>query len=140
MLYSQIVFMMSVILIFSFKFRTSGSVWGRPSNRSFYHDCLQRRNRILSRIKDKLYGIESTFIKKPFLEHSDKTNKVKRNLTIISLIVIVMTVLDISISNVSLIGVRVTGITESKLLVILLVLLIYHLVFFIWQKLTGHPP
>lgn len=92
----------------------------------------------MSRIKDKLYGIESSFIKKPFIEHSDKTNKVKRNLTIISLIIIVMTILDVSISNVSLIGVRVTGITESKLLTILLILLVYHIIFFVWNSIDEY--
>jgi hypothetical protein len=106
-----------------------------PSNKQL---CLSSRNLTLSRIKDKLYGIESNFIKKPFIEHSEKTNKIKRNLNIISLIIIIMTVLDVSISRVSLVGVQVTGITESKLLTILLVLLLYHLVFFVWSSIDEY--
>ena len=49
-----------------------------------------------------------------------------------------MTILDVSVSNVSLVGVRVTGITETKLLTILFILLIYHLIFFVWNSVDEY--
>ena len=49
-----------------------------------------------------------------------------------------MTLLEVSISKVGLIGVQVTGITESKLLTILLVLLLYHLLFFVWSSIDEY--
>ncbi|WP_305845999.1 hypothetical protein [Photobacterium kishitanii] len=82
--------------------------------------------------KNTNYGLDGKFLAQPFLDLSDKTNKVRRNLNITALIALSLTALDVKVSSINLSGVRVEGVTEAKLFFVLLCVLVYHIIYFTW--------
>lgn len=54
------------------------------------------------------------------------------------MIILILTVLEVTISNVSFVGVRINGITEVKLLTILLAVALYHAIYFTWSSIDEY--
>ncbi|MEZ9860528.1 hypothetical protein AB4381_18865 [Vibrio splendidus] len=86
----------------------------------------------MDKYKNKTYGLENSFLAKPFLDLSDKTLKIRRNLNVTALVSIAITLLGIEVKGVSFSGLKVEGLTDGKLFVVLLCILIYHMVYFLW--------
>lgn len=83
--------------------------------------------------ENKTYGLENNFLAKPFLDLSEKTLKIRRNLNVAALISIAITLLGIEIDGVNFSGLKVEGLTDGKLFVVLLCILSYHMVYFLWS-------
>ncbi|MCD9527243.1 hypothetical protein [Photobacterium carnosum] len=78
------------------------------------------------------YWLESKFLAQPFLDLSEKTYKIRRNLNITALIALSLTVLNVKLDSINLSGVKIDGITDTKLFSVLLCVLMYHIIYFTW--------
>ncbi|MCZ8501032.1 hypothetical protein BCU90_20195 [Vibrio lentus] len=86
----------------------------------------------MDKYKNKTYGIENSFLAKPFLELSEKALKIRRNLNVVALIAIAITLLGIEVKGVNFSGLKIEGLTDNKLYVVLLCVLLYHMIYFLW--------
>ncbi|SKA57355.1 hypothetical protein [Photobacterium toruni] len=85
-----------------------------------------KKNKIMSS------ALDGKFLAQPFLELSDKTNKVRRNLNITALIAFALTVLNVKLDSINLSVVKINGVTDTKLFSVLLCVLLYHIIYFTW--------
>ena len=92
----------------------------------------------MEKFKAKFEEIERGFIAQPFIELQDKTIRIRRNLNIVSLMSIAMTLLEIKISSISISGVKVENVTDNKLVILLLCVLLYHFVYFLWNTFDEY--
>ncbi|MCS0022784.1 hypothetical protein [Vibrio antiquarius] len=76
--------------------------------------------------------IQDSFLRQPFLDFSDKAQRVRGRLLFASFLSTVLAYYEISVTEISTAGLKLDGLTSQKLYSILSWIVIYYFVYFLW--------